>query len=188
MGGSGSGRNSGRPVIEQGLKLDLRSLRRRGLFKADGSALSYYAALTFINARIIGREKMSGQKKPTGNPNLGRRQAVFGLAAMTVATSNGETAMAQNIQLQDWMSDITDGVEKAMSEAERAARRLLATSPTTGNSPTSDIENWNRLLSDISNYLSSQDSQKQAQLRGENPAAFARMGLPEDEFIGEGTA
>ena len=41
MGGSGSGRNSGRPVIDQGLKLDLRFLRRRGLFIADGCCRLY---------------------------------------------------------------------------------------------------------------------------------------------------
>ena len=36
MGGMGSGRNSGRPVIERGLKLDLRSLRRQRQFVPDG--------------------------------------------------------------------------------------------------------------------------------------------------------
>ncbi len=36
MGGYGSGRSSGRPTIEQGLKLDLRLLRRRGQFCPDG--------------------------------------------------------------------------------------------------------------------------------------------------------
>jgi hypothetical protein len=36
MGGYGSGRNSGRPNIDQGLKLDLRSLRRREMFIPDG--------------------------------------------------------------------------------------------------------------------------------------------------------
>ena len=37
MGGLGSGRNSGRPIIDQGLKVDLRSLRRNGQFKCDGN-------------------------------------------------------------------------------------------------------------------------------------------------------
>ncbi len=37
MGGSGSGRNSGRPNIDQGLKIDLRALRRRGQFLPDGN-------------------------------------------------------------------------------------------------------------------------------------------------------
>lgn len=37
MGGSGSGKRGWLPTIEDGLKLDLRSLRRRGIFKANAA-------------------------------------------------------------------------------------------------------------------------------------------------------
>ena len=37
MGGYGSGRSGSLPIVEQGLRIDLRSLRRRRLFNADGN-------------------------------------------------------------------------------------------------------------------------------------------------------
>ena len=40
MGGSGSGRPATKPVIEDGLKLDLAQLRRKGLFIPDGNSHS----------------------------------------------------------------------------------------------------------------------------------------------------
>lgn len=67
MGGSGSGRNSGRPVIEHGLKLDLRSLRRRGLFKADGCqrylSLSWTYTYTEEKVSSIGMSYCAGEEE-----------------------------------------------------------------------------------------------------------------------------
>ena len=47
MGGYGSGRSGSLPTIEQGLKLDLRALRRQKLFKPDGN--QRYTPLTWTN-------------------------------------------------------------------------------------------------------------------------------------------
>ena len=40
MGGLGSGKSGWLPTIEDGLKLDLRSLRRQGLFRPIGALCS----------------------------------------------------------------------------------------------------------------------------------------------------
>ena len=47
MGGYGSGRSGWLPTIENGLKLDLRALRRQKLFKPDGN--HRYTPLTWTN-------------------------------------------------------------------------------------------------------------------------------------------
>jgi hypothetical protein len=67
MGGSGSGRNSGRPTIEQGLKLDLRSLRRRGQFCPDGNCryVGLQWTYTYTNEKVasIGMSYCAGSEE-----------------------------------------------------------------------------------------------------------------------------
>jgi len=48
MGGLGSGRTGSLPIIEQGLKLDLRRLRRQGVFTPDGA--ERWTTLTWTNS------------------------------------------------------------------------------------------------------------------------------------------
>ncbi|MEO7864130.1 MAG: hypothetical protein ABIU05_27585 [Nitrospirales bacterium] len=60
MGGLGSGRSGGLPIIDQGLKIDLRSLRRRGQFRADGNHYQINLQWTYsYTEEKVGNVRMS---------------------------------------------------------------------------------------------------------------------------------